>query len=144
MSPWSCTCGAITPWNTRRSNARSLCSIVALASSSATVATLAAHYAKALVPTLFTHPGKQPLEVVPAQKHLTISDGGPVPLPFLKRLAEGRAEGGRYVQNWARDFDYLYLVGPPVANPMPDILDEVMHARRFTLYRIRRGISSGG
>src|SRR5262249_28065647 len=67
-----------------------------------------------------------------------------VPLPFLKRLAEGRAEGGRYVQNWARDFDYLYLVGPPVANPMPDILDEVMHARRFTLYRIRRGISSGG
>jgi len=108
------------------------------------VATLAAHYAKALVPTLFTHPGKQPLEVVQAQKHLTISDGGPVPLPFLKRLAEGRAEGGRYVQNWARDFDYLYLVGPPVANPMPDILDEVMHARRFTLYRIRRRISSGG
>jgi len=50
----------------------------------------------------------------------------------VKRNPGLRAEGGRYVQTWPRVFDYLYLVGPPVANPMPDVLDEVMHARRIT------------
>ncbi len=102
--------------------------------------TLAVHFAKALVPTLFTYPGKQPIEVVPAFRRLAITQGGPAPLALLKHLAAGGPAAGApgFLHNWLDDFDYLYLLGPRIANPLPDVLDEVMKARRFTLYRIRK------
>jgi hypothetical protein len=102
--------------------------------------TLAVHFAKALVPNLFTYPGKQPIEVVPAFRHLAITQGGPVPLALLQHLAAGGAAAGApvFLHNWPDDFDYLYLLGPRIANPLPDLLEEVMNARRFTLYRIRK------
>jgi hypothetical protein len=102
--------------------------------------TLAVHFAKALVPTLFTYPGKQPIEVVPAFRHLAITQGGPAPLALLKHFAAGGPGAGApvFLHNWPDDFDYLYLLGPRIANPLPDLLDEVTKARRFTLYRIRK------
>jgi hypothetical protein len=101
--------------------------------------TLAVHHAKALVPTLFTYPGKQPVEVVPAFRHLTVTQGNPPPIRLLQQVVEGQGEAApAFVRTWTRDFDYLYLVGPRTANPIPEILEELAHASRFTLYRIRR------
>jgi hypothetical protein len=102
--------------------------------------TLAVHYAQALVPTLFTYPGKQPVEVAPAFRHLAIAQGGPAPIALLKLLPNGHVDAGApgFLRNWHRDFDYLYLLGPRIANPMPGLLDEVANANRFILYRIRK------
>lgn len=102
--------------------------------------TLAVHYANALVPTLFTYAGKQPVEVVPAFRHLAVAQGGPAPIELLKGLAHGRhdAAAPAFVRNWQRNFDYLYLIGPRIANPLPELLDELASANRFTLYRIRK------
>ncbi|MET0675854.1 MAG: hypothetical protein ABW175_08655, partial [Bradyrhizobium sp.] len=38
-----------------------------------------------------------------------------------------------FVQNWQRDFDYLYLIGPSIPNPMPDRLEFVMGAAPICL-----------
>lgn len=102
--------------------------------------TLAAHYAKAFVPTLFTTVGKQPIAVLSPYRRLAHSCGGPIPTAFLKAVAEGTPLAGtpEFVRSWPRDFDYLYVVGAPTANPMPGLLDTVEAHRRFTLYRIRR------
>ena len=59
---------------------------------------------------------------------------------LLKVIAERGAPAGtpRFIRSWARDFDYLFLLGPKIANPMPDRLVEVTRAPRFVLYRIRK------
>jgi hypothetical protein len=44
----------------------------------------------------------------------------------------------QYVQNWPSDFDYLYIVGPRVANPLPGLLEEMSAGQRFVLYRIKK------
>ena len=106
--------------------------------------TLAAPYAKAFVPTLFTTVGKQPIAVRGPFRRLAYSCGGPVPLATLKAVADGRplAETPDFVRAWPRDFDYIYLVGPPVANPMPDRLETMERHTRFALYRIRMTAST--
>jgi hypothetical protein len=103
--------------------------------------TLAVHHAQALVPTLFTYPGKQPVEAVPAFRHLAMTQWKPVSMLLLKRLADGHDDPTpAFVRTWHHDFDYLYLylIGPPTANPMPEILDAIADAKHFTLYRIKR------
>jgi hypothetical protein len=101
--------------------------------------TLAVHYAGALVPTLFTYPGKQPVEVVPAFRHLSVPQGGPAPVLLLKLLeGRGKATVPSFLRNWDYEFNYLYVLGPRIANPMPEILDEMARANRFTLYRIKQ------
>jgi hypothetical protein len=102
--------------------------------------TLAVHYADAFVPHLFTAPGKQPVTPRAAWQRLDIPEGGFLPVKFLKYIAERGAPAGTptFVQTWQRDFDYLYLIGPSIPNPMPDRLQFVMGAPRFALYRIRK------
>ena len=104
------------------------------------VPTLAVHYADAFVPHLFTAPGKQPVTPRAAWHRLDIPEGGFLPVKFLKYIAEHGTPAGTplFVQNWQRDFDYLYLTGPSIPNPMPDRLEFVMGAPRFALYRIRK------
>jgi hypothetical protein len=104
------------------------------------VPTLAVHYADAFVPHLFTAPGKQPVTPRAAWQRLHIPEGGFLPVKFLKYIAERAAPVGTppFVQNWPRDYDYLYLIGPSIPNPMPDRLQFVMGAPRFALYRIRK------
>jgi len=104
------------------------------------VPTLAVHYADAFVPHLFTAPGKQPVTPLAAWQKLDIPEGGFLPVKFLKYIAERGAPKGTppFVQSWQRDFDYLYLIGPSVPNPMPDRLEFVMGAPRFALYRVRK------
>jgi hypothetical protein len=104
--------------------------------------TLAAHYAKAFVPSLYTLPGMQPIAKGPAFRHLEIEDSldyVPPPLRTLRAVAAGTslADAPSYVRHWPDDYAYLYLVGAPVPNPMPGLLREIVSSERFTLYRIR-------
>ena len=104
------------------------------------VPTLAVHYADAFVPHLFTAQGKQPVTPRASWHRLDIPEGGFLPVSFLKYVAEHGPPAGTppFVTNWTRDFDYLYLIGPSIPNPMPDRLEFVMAAPRFALYRVRK------
>jgi hypothetical protein len=104
------------------------------------VPTLAVHYADAFVPNLFTVPGKQPVTPRASWRPLEMPEGGFLPVKLLKYIAERGAPAGtpQFVENWPRDFDYLYLIGPTIPNPMPAQLEFVMAAPRFALYRIKK------
>jgi hypothetical protein len=102
--------------------------------------TLAVHYVDALVPNLFTAVGKQPVQARSPVRRLTIPYGGPVPLGVLTAIATGQPPSGvpLFISTWPRDYDYLYVLGPRTANPLPDLLEELEASRRFVLYRIRQ------
>jgi hypothetical protein len=101
---------------------------------------LAVHYANAFVPNLFTEVGKQPLQVRSAVQRLAIPIGGPFPIRGLAAIAAGQTspETPAFVRTWYRDYDYLYVLGPSVANPLPDLLEELGRSPRFVLYKIKR------
>lgn len=102
--------------------------------------TLAVHYADAFVPNLFTEAGKQPVRPREAVRNIAIPYGGPVPSSLLAAIATGQPPAGapQFVRSWHRDFDYLYVLGSPAANPLPDLLEVLETSERFVLYRIRR------
>jgi hypothetical protein len=102
--------------------------------------TLAVAYANAFVPNLFTGEGKQPVRARAAVQHLAVPYGGPVPMTILVAIAAGKSAEGMptFLRSWQRDFDYLYMLGPQIANPMPALLEELDHSSRFVLYKIRR------
>lgn len=102
--------------------------------------TLAVHYANAFVPNLFTETGKQPVRPREAVRNIAIPYGGPVPSDLLAAIATGRspADAPPFVRTWYRDFDFLYVLGSPAANPLPDLLEVLETSERFVLYRIRR------
>jgi hypothetical protein len=102
--------------------------------------TLAVHYANAFVPGLFTAEGKQPVRIGPIAERLAIPHGGPVPVAILASIASGKTAAAvpPYITSWTRDYDYLYVLGPRIPNPLPTLLDELDSAARFTLYKIRR------
>jgi hypothetical protein len=99
--------------------------------------TLAAFYDKALVSSVMALKGKQPLTSRPGYERLNIGDAGSVTLADLARIA-GRTSG--LLAGWPRDFGYLYVIGAPGDNPMPDALRPLLVERRFTLYRIQKPI----
>jgi hypothetical protein len=101
--------------------------------------TLAVHYADAFVPTFYAPAGKQPVIARPAYRHLQVPYGGIAPIAVLKAIAENAApDVPDFVRSWRRDFDYLYIIGPAIPNPMPNLLEELYSAPRFALYRIRK------
>jgi hypothetical protein len=102
--------------------------------------TLAAHYANAFVPGLFVAAGKQPVRANEFVERLAIPHGGPVPVAILAALAAGKTAANvpAFIRSWQKDFDYLYVLGPPIPNPMPSLLEERASAARFVLYKIRR------
>jgi hypothetical protein len=110
------------------------------------VPTLAVNYADAFVPNLFTGTGKQPVTPRTPWQRLAIPYGGPVPLALLKTIAEQipPSETPPYIRTWPQDFDYLYLLGPAIPNPMPALLEQVSTAPDFVLYRIRKSHISDG
>jgi len=108
-----------------------------------TAMALAAHYSNAFLPTLFAIPGQQPLQVCPALKRLALGrtkDYWPVAFSLLAAVANGSTTSDTpvHVRDWVHDYDYLYLVGPPGPNPMPDHLTALTTDRGFTLYRIMK------
>jgi hypothetical protein len=106
--------------------------------------TLAVYYAKAFVSSLYTIPGTHAVEVRPDLKHLDVDNRTETYAPPSLATLEIIAHGGqvphapRYIRNWTCDFDYLYLLGPPRPNILPDVLDQLVAQRRFTLYRVRK------
>lgn len=102
--------------------------------------TLAVHYANAFVPNLFTAAGKQPVRANAFVERLDIPHGGPVPMTILAALADGKSAANvpTFIRSWQKDFDYLYVLGPHIPNPMPALLEERTSAARFVLYKIRR------
>lgn len=104
------------------------------------IPTLAVHFADAFVPSLFTDPGKQPVTPRAPWRRLDVPYGNIMPVKLLKDIAEHGAPAGTppFIRTWQIDFDYLYLVGPSIPNPMPDRLEVVLTAPRFALYRIRK------
>ena len=102
--------------------------------------TLAVHYANAFVPNLFTEVGKQPVQARAAVRRLALPYGGPMPMRVLAAIAAGRtsSEIPPFIRTWPRDYNYLYVLGPRVANPLPNLLEELDGSTRFVLYRIRR------
>jgi hypothetical protein len=96
----------------------------------------------AMVPTLYALPGMQPIRVTEEGRNTSITDinyYSPVPLEMLLPLAHGSDDARipRFIRHWAQEFDYLYLVGPILPNPLPEQLHEVGGGPRFTMYRIR-------
>jgi hypothetical protein len=102
--------------------------------------TLVVHYANAFVPNLFTEVGKQPVRARSSVQRLAIPYGGPVPLRGLAAIAASQTalETPAFVRTWYRDYDYLYVLGPSVANPLPELLEELDRSARFVLYKIKR------
>lgn len=103
--------------------------------------TLAVHYANAFVSNVFTETGKQPIQTRAEVRRLAIPYGGPVPIRLLSAIAAGQmvaSDDTVVIRTWYRDYDYLYLVGPAMANPLPDMLNELDRSGRFVLYKIRR------
>ena len=106
-----------------------------------TATALAAHYENAFVPTLFTIPGQQPLQVCPELNRLALKhtkDYWPVGVSVLAAVANGTgiSEVPPHVRDWVHDYDYLYLIGPRGPNPIPSRLTALTTDNRFTLYRI--------
>ena len=102
--------------------------------------TLAVHYVNGFVPNLFTGEGKQPVRPRPSVQHLAVPYGGPVPVAILAAIAAGKTADivPLYLRTWPRDFDYLYVLGPQISNPIPALLEERDRSSRFVLYKIRR------
>jgi hypothetical protein len=100
---------------------------------------LAVHYAQAFVPTLFTAAGEQPVRAQPDVARLDVPYAGPAPMALLTAIAAGNAPSGTpaFVRSWTDDYDYLYVLGPRVANAVPTVLEEVASGRRFVLYRVK-------
>jgi hypothetical protein len=106
--------------------------------------TLAVYYAKAFVSSLYTLPGQHAVQIRPDLKRLEVNGKTETYQPPYLATLQIIAQGGKvpdapqYIGNWTRDFDYLYLLGPPGPNVLPDVLEELTAERRFTLYRVRK------
>ena len=61
-------------------------------------------------------------------------------LTTLRALADGQdvPDAPHYLQNWKRDFQYVYLMGRNTENALPGVLEELARYRRFTLYIVRK------
>jgi hypothetical protein len=75
-----------------------------------------------------------------ALQRLAIPYGGPMPMRVLAAVAAGQPpfDVPPFIRTWYRDYDYLYVLGPHVANPLPDRLEELDRSALFALYKIRR------
>jgi hypothetical protein len=106
--------------------------------------TLAVHYAKAFVSSLYTIAGQQPVEVRPRWQHLDISAAtesyNPPPLSTLRALAMRQevTDAPHYLRHWTQDFQYVYLIGAHTEDALPGVLEELATYRRFTLYVVRK------
>jgi len=99
--------------------------------------TLAAHYATAFVPSLYTLSGVQPIRKAASKSRFEIEDSLDYLPTTISQLNSASAGGTApaHVRGWRADYDYLYLVGDQTAS-IPDHLTSMMRGRRFTLYAI--------
>ena len=89
---------------------------------------LASHHAKAHVHSLYIISGVNPIRLRPKFAHLDLGATGFV-MPTVSEL-HSRPER-------MNGFEYLYLLGPRIPNPMPDRLNLIADGTLFALYQIR-------
>ncbi|MCV3207021.1 hypothetical protein OHD62_10235 [Mesorhizobium sp. YC-39] len=94
----------------------------------------------ALMPTLFTYPGKQPVRPRPEIASLTVPQGGPIPMSELEAYAAGASPPveAAYAAHWTRDFDYLLVIAPGIGSSRHSNLELIATGKQFKLYRIRK------
>ena len=103
-------------------------------------ATLAVVTRDALVPTLFTYPGKQPLRPRPEIASLTVPQGEPITMSELDAYAAGASPPvmAAYAAHWTRDFDYLLVIEPEGGSASGSNLELIATGERFKFFRIRK------
>jgi hypothetical protein len=97
--------------------------------------TLAAHYATAFVPSLYSR--SEPIEKATSKSRFEIEDSLdylPTPISQLNSASAGGTVPS-HVRAWRTDYDYLYIVGNQPAS-IPDHLTSLMRSHRFSLYAI--------
>ena len=101
--------------------------------------TLAVAYADALVSSLFTYPGDRPVTLRPAYQQF-FQPGFLAPkITALPDIASGaHKDAPEYLRSWPQKYDYVYVLGPRVPNPMPLLLHEFGAGTRFVLYQVER------
>jgi hypothetical protein len=64
----------------------------------------------------------------------------PVPLQILKKISDSNDihKFPSFIRFWTRDYDYLYVIGHTVQNPMPSHLIALVESNRFALYQIKK------
>ena len=98
--------------------------------------------ANAFVSSLYAFPSHmQTVEAADQVAHLRIDDirfHAPVPVKILQAIVAKTSGAAvpRFVRQWTREFDFVYLVGPRVADPLPGVLQEIAAGHCFVLYRI--------
>ena len=103
--------------------------------------TLAVHHARALVPSLFAIPTAQPVKLKDRFQRFSVQHPAlyaPVPLHLLTSGVTGNLalSDAKFINNWQRDFEFVYLLGPRHENPFPNLLSELARGRHFVLYKI--------
>lgn len=103
--------------------------------------TLAVHHARALVPSLFAIPTAQPVRLKDGFQRFSVQHPAlyaPVPLQLLASGVTGKLalSDAKFINNWQREFEFVYLLGTRHENPFPDLLSEVARGRHFVLYKI--------
>ena len=63
-----------------------------------------------------------------------------MPIHVLTAIAAGQTPTDipPFIRTWYRDYNYLYVLGPRMVNPLPNLLEELDGSTRFVLYKIRR------
>ncbi len=101
--------------------------------------TLAAPARGVFVSSLYSLRGMQPVEPRASVQRLAAyetSDYKPPRLSVLAAAANGGSGGSVALRRWVRDYHYLYVIGPPGANPSPRHLTRLAKGRMFTLYGV--------
>ncbi len=99
--------------------------------------TLAVAYANALVASLFTYPGDRPVTLRPAYGQFAQPGLLAPKAALLPEIAsDTREDAPEYLRSWPKKYDYVYVLGPRVPNPMPRVLDELSAGSRFVLYQV--------
>ena len=99
---------------------------------------LAVPEAGALVSTYFAHPGQQPVALDPAYRQLGLLQDYSVSIAVLLDIVSGKLSNPPApLISWPDNFDYLYVTGHRVPNPLPGRLDELAEGSQFVLYKIK-------
>jgi hypothetical protein len=103
--------------------------------------TLAAPAAGVFVSSLYSMPGLQPMQPRAPYRSLAVAnahDYAPQTLSLLLAAATNRPRPATPANllGWPARYQYLYLIGPPGADPLPRRLTPIAAGRRFVLYRI--------
>jgi hypothetical protein len=108
---------------------------------------LAAIERSAMVSSLFTHPGKQPLRLKREWRDIGGVDGDPLVVEDLAAVDRGDPTvrsinpvgrpQRRYWGTWRRDYDYVYILFTPAGyRPPVDRLEPLYRSDAFALFRI--------